>query len=790
MSKSLLPLFASLAILATASQGAAQGYGTSAAVGDEDVLVGESLNERGPGYVYVYRRTAGGWAEVQRLAASDATTGDHFGRSLATAGSDLLVGSTVTDDTRGAVYIFRRDGAGTWTEADKIAASDGVAGDAFGRAIAVTDDIALVAAWAHHESRGAVYVLARGANGAWTEEAKLMASDGEPEDWFGWALATDGEHALVGTPRRNGWRGSVYAFRRGDDGNWTETGKLELEDAEANTRFGSAVAVEHGMAMIGAPGADGFAGAVHHYVLDESSGEWREDAVYRPFDGQAGTRFGNAIAHRGSDVWIGAPGAGGFEGRAYVMSWDADKEEWAGMTKFAVDGLARGDGMGDIVALGERFGVVGLQGDDFGAGTAAIIERQGDGWTGGTKVASEITGLDAIAGNDVACEDGSADVFTCTDVDIVSFLPVQGIGGSRGVQVNDVWGWTDPVTGTEWALVGRYDGTSFIDLSNPGNPVYAGNLPLTEGANPNVWRDIKVYADHAFIVSDGAGEHGMQVFDLTQLRDVTNAPVTFEATAHYDRIHSAHNIVINEETGFAYAVGSSGGGDTCGGGLHMIDIREPASPTFAGCFADATTGRQRTGYSHDAMCIVYEGPDTEHQGKEICFGSNETALSIADVSDKDSPVAIAMRSHPNTGYSHQGWIDGAHEYFYMNDELDELGGNVTNTRTLVWDVKDLDDPILVTEHLSENRSSDHNLYIRDDLMYQSNYVSGLRILDISERESPREIAFFDTVPWGEDAPGFDGSWSNYPYFASGIIVVTSGAEGVFFLRQARRELIP
>ena len=76
----------------------------------------------------------------------------------------------------------------------------------------------------------------------------------------------------------------------------------------------------------------------------------------------------------------------------------------------------------------------------------------------------------------------------------------------------------------------------------------------------------------------------MQVFDLTRLRDVGSEPVTFEADAHYDGIASAHNIVINEETGFAYSVGSSGGGETCGGGLHMIDINEPTEPSFVGCF--------------------------------------------------------------------------------------------------------------------------------------------------------------------------------------------------------------
>ena len=133
------------------------------------------------------------------------------------------------------------------------------------------------------------------------------------------------------------------------------------------------------------------------------------------------------------------------------------------------------------------------------------------------------------------------------------------------------------------------------------------------------------------MVSDGAGQHGMQIFDLTRLRDVGEDPVKFEEDAHYRSIASAHNIVINEDTGFAYAVGASSGGETGGGGLHMINIQDPLTPIFAGCFQDMSTGSQKTGYSHDAQCIIYQGPDAEHQGQEICFGANETALSIADV---------------------------------------------------------------------------------------------------------------------------------------------------------------
>ncbi len=379
------------------------------------------------------------------------------------------------------------------------------------------------------------------------------------------------------------------------------------------------------------------------------------------------------------------------------------------------------------------------------------------------------------------CAAGGVSDMSCKGVVVLSMLNAADFGATF---VNDVWGWTDFVTNTEWALVGHADGTSFINLKDPGNPVYAGILPLTPGTDRSIWRDIKVYRGYAYIVADGAGDHRMQVFDLSRLRDAADPPMTFDATTLYTNIGGAHNLAINEETGFAYSVGSNGkDGETCGGALHMIDIREPASPSFAGCFRDTRTGMMGGGYTHDAMCIVYRGPDEEHQGREVCFGSNETALQIADVTDKSAPVALSYATYPNVGYAHQGWIDAAHEYFYMNDEMDEMNTQPT-TRTLVWDVKDLDDPVMVREVMSETRATDHNLYVVGDMMYQSNYTAGLRILDISDRMNPVEVAYLDTTPEQDGTGTSHGSWSNYPFFASGVIVVTSIGEGVFFVKRA------
>ena len=141
-----------------------------------------------------------------------------------------------------------------------------------------------------------------------------------------------------------------------------------------------------------------------------------------------------------------------------------------------------------------------------------------------------------------------------------------------------------------------------------------------------------MYQNHAFIVSE-ASNHGMQVFDLTRLRNVPNPPENFTEDAHYDGFGASHNIAINEETGFAYSLGDN----TYAGGAHFIDISDPLNPTAAG-------GYSTDGYTHDAHIKNYNGPDTDYIGKEIYVGSNEDRVVIVDVTDKDN-LSILQTYH-------------------------------------------------------------------------------------------------------------------------------------------------
>jgi choice-of-anchor B domain-containing protein len=369
-----------------------------------------------------------------------------------------------------------------------------------------------------------------------------------------------------------------------------------------------------------------------------------------------------------------------------------------------------------------------------------------------------------------ACVGGSAGGYPCSGVDLEAYLPLSSIGGGSG---NDIWGWTDSSTGREYALMGRSSGVSFVDVSLPASPIYLGNLP-THTVNSS-WRDVKVYGDHAFVVSEAAG-HGMQVFDLARLRGVPSPPHTFTSTNHYAAVGSAHNIVVNTDTGYAYIVGST----TCSGGLHFVDVRNPSAPVFAGCFSG-------DGYTHDAQCVVYAGPDAAHSGREICFNANEDTLTIVDVTNKAAPAILSRVSYAGQHYAHQVWTTPDQRYLLMNDELDEvnLGGP---TRTYLWNISDLEAPTSLGYYAGASGSIDHNLYIRDGYAYAANYKGGLRILDLSGISGGRlsEIGYFDVYP-PNDTTGFLGAWSVYPYFDSGTVVVSGIESGLFVLSP---ELLP
>ena len=281
---------------------------------------------------------------------------------------------------------------------------------------------------------------------------------------------------------------------------------------------------------------------------------------------------------------------------------------------------------------------------------------------------------------------------------------------------------------------------------------------------------------------------------MTRLLNVTNPPVIWDYTEvdeRYTGLGRAHNIVINEDTGFAYAVGSPS--QMSLGGLIMLDLKAAVRPQWAGVYS-------ADGYTHDAQVVVYHGPDNRptspaiqrfpiftYQGREIAFCCNEDTLTIVDVTVKGRPRLISRTGYEGSAYSHQGWLTEDHKYFFLDDELDEQqAGTSIPTKTRVWDVRNLDRPRYMG-HLDGTASTiDHNQYIRGDYIFQANYTSGLRIREIRSiipnTDPPvldiPHIGHFDTFEPNNNVT-FDGAWSTYVGFPSGTIIISDRQGGLF-----------
>ncbi|MEO5510738.1 MAG: choice-of-anchor B family protein [Longimicrobiales bacterium] len=795
------------------------GFGGAVAVGDGEVFVGEAANMFRPGTVYIYRKVAGGWKQSGKLTGPNAKEMDVFGTSLALDGNTLFVGAGPT-----MVHVYRKNGT-TWTHATTINASSAGVDARFGTAIAASGTWLLIgkppaggrgfgpppAAGQTPPAvpQGAVYAFRRDGSGQYSFSSRIVSTADSATvagDNFGAAVAISNGTALIGATGRNSNGGLVHEFVLEPSGSWKSVRSFLPLGVGNNDAFGSKIAMRDNYAVVSALGEGGAYGAAYIYRKLPSAGRqgapppppvagtprdssWVEVSRLASPSGMRNDRFGSGVAITDKEIWVGAMGANR-DGGVFMYTRDTLGVK-VGPTFLTAGTLENGGGVGGQVAVRGNVAAIGATGVEGGAGAVIIYERSATGaWVKQAMLRVALDELVAIKGAEVKCEAGKVGAFDCGNSSLMSLTPPSAMTfDGHYVMMNDIWGWTDPVTKKEWALVGRRDGTTFVDMSNPSMPVPVADLPMTKGAVANAWRDIKTYKDHAYIVADNAREHGMQVFDLRRLRTmrpVAGRPVKVKEDTVYHEINSAHNIVINEESGYAYSVGSSGGGSTCGGGLHMVDIRDPGKPKFAGCFSHTGTGRTGTGYSHDAQCVTYKGPDARYKGHEICIGSNETAISVGDVTDKKNPKALSSASYPNVAYAHQGWFSEDHKYFYLDDEGDEssFSKEIPTTRTLVWDMTDLENPRLAKQYFGVATSIDHNLYVHDKQIYQANYTSGLRILDIADPENPKEVSFFDTAPFIPEGNTFSGAWSVYPYFKSGAIIVNSIEQGLFIVKQA------
>ncbi|AOE48933.1 choice-of-anchor B family protein [Kangiella sediminilitoris] len=384
----------------------------------------------------------------------------------------------------------------------------------------------------------------------------------------------------------------------------------------------------------------------------------------------------------------------------------------------------------------------------------------------------------------ISCVNGMADDFPCYQVDLLSQLALNQLS-SNPTSANDIWGYIDLNNNKEYAVMGVYNGTSVIDVTDPQTPVEVGTI---SGAI-STWRDIKVYQyldnatgqykAYAYVTTEGQG--GLQVINLS------NAPDSIELVNTIDVFRTAHNVYLGNidytngtalsgQKPYLYIAGSNLGN----GSYRVFDLTDPESPSLV-------TTPDSTGYVHDATNMLITDNRTGqcadgHNPCELFIDFNENTVDIWDTTDKSTPVRISSTPYDGASYTHSGWYSKDKNYIFIQDELDERNLGV-NTTLYVMDISDLTAPRVVGSYVGQTPAIDHNGFTLGDKYYMSNYKRGLTILDVSTPSSPKEIAYFDSYPVPEaNDSQFDGAWGTFPYLPSGNILVSDISNGLFVLK--------
>lgn len=346
--------------------------------------------------------------------------------------------------------------------------------------------------------------------------------------------------------------------------------------------------------------------------------------------------------------------------------------------------------------------------------------------------------------------------FTSQNVTLRSqVLPAQ-VGAAEG---SSCWGYVAP-SGREYALAGYNNRMSVIEVTNPAAPVIVGSITHS----PSLWCEVKAYQNYAYVTNESSG--GLDVVNLTQ---VDSGVVTLTRRLTTGGLATAHTVTVNPATGYLYLNGAN----LNGGRVVIYSLADPALPVQVGQISSAIGT-----YCHDSTVVSYtSGP---YAGREILFScEGDTGLAIYDVTNKAAITRMSLTTYPSLSYCHQGWLSASGQYFYVNDELDNL------PQTRVFDVTNLSAVTMPSTFFIGEPTIDHNLFIRDGFIFEANYTCGLQIFDgIANPLNPPRVGWFDTHPENNGA-SFDGAWNNFPFFPSGTVIISDINRGLFIVDVSR-----
>ena len=367
---------------------------------NEDTIGGNTLN--GAGSAYIFKNNAGSWSQVQKIVASDRGTDDRFGFSVAISGDYAIVGAYTEDEdttggntlrNAGSAYIFKNN-AGTWSQVQKLVASDRGADDQFGVSVAISGDVAIVGASGESEDTtgsntlvgaGSAYIF-KNDSGSWTEAQKIVASDRGANDIFGVSVAISGDHTIVGAHLEDEdttggntlfWAGSAYIFKN-NAGTWSEVQKLVASDRGAADLFGTSVAISGDYAIVGArsededtTGGNTLNGSGSAYIFKNNAGSWSQVQKLVASDRGAVDAFGYSVAISGDYAIVGAnqededtTGGNTLSNAGSTYIFKNDSGSWSEVQKTVASDRGASDRFGNSVAISGDYAIVGALEED------------------------------------------------------------------------------------------------------------------------------------------------------------------------------------------------------------------------------------------------------------------------------------------------------------------------------------------------------------------------------------------------------------------------------------------
>jgi cyclophilin family peptidyl-prolyl cis-trans isomerase len=368
----------------TASDGNAAGdnFGFSVSVDANFAVIGAPRDNNYTGAAYIFKYNDANWTQQTKLTASDGTAGDYFGSSVSISAGHAIVGASASNSNTGSAYIFEYSN-GNWTQQAKLTATEGHINDWFGQSVSISGDCAIAGAWLNDAAgfnAGSAYIFYRhqGGTNHWGQQARLTAADAIPNERFGYSVSINGEYVIIGAigddPYSSipNYTGSAYIFRHNGSA-WTQQAKLTASDGAASDVFGYSVSIDGYYAIVGAYQKDdngSNSGSAYIFAPDDLNPDnWNQIAKLTASDAAAGDYFGYSVAIGGGHALVGAyqnDDNGSSSGSAYIFAPDdLNPNNWDQKTKLTASDANANDYFGFSVAIGTgRRAVVGAYGDD------------------------------------------------------------------------------------------------------------------------------------------------------------------------------------------------------------------------------------------------------------------------------------------------------------------------------------------------------------------------------------------------------------------------------------------